>query len=165
MPLWVYGKIAARASLLPFEVGQPVLKGFLGYCYAVLCWSLSPAGVQGWTPEILAEPAQGEEVTDLLAAGDISSVPNLSLLHLSWEQLIPAASSSKRRRKSCSTVIPIRCCDSCHLLAGPGWLSLGTGLGAHRESPKQWGLFGDIKDHSGYLFCYGGKMIACSFFI
>lgn len=39
----VYGKIEAQASLLPFEVGQPVLKGFLEYCYAVLCWSLSPA--------------------------------------------------------------------------------------------------------------------------
>lgn len=99
--------------------------------------------------------------------GDVSSVPNPSCLHLSWEQLIAAVSSSKRKRKSCSTAIPARCCDSCHLLAGchralasPS----GTGPVAHKESPKSWGLFWDFKDHSGYLFCYVGKMSVRFFF-
>lgn len=106
-----------------------------------------------------------------LTQGDISSVPNLFCLHLSWEQLVAAVSSSWGRGRAAPPGLP-----SGAVIAVTSWLVLagrhpalasppGSGLVAHRESPKSWGLFSNIKDHSGYLFCYVGKMRVYSFFI
>lgn len=91
------------------------------------CWQTCALLLHWWVEHQKSYRNMHEEGRWLicLPQGDISSVPNLSHLHLSCEQLIAAVSSSRRKRKSCSTTIPVRCCDSCHLLAGPGWLSSG----------------------------------------
>lgn len=107
----IWGRAACSKWLLRVLLCSSLLKSCLQTCALLLEW---------WVEHQKSYQNTCEEGKWLiwLPQGDISSVPNLSPLHLSWEQMTAPVSSSKRKRKSCSTTIPIKCCDSCHLLAG-----------------------------------------------
>lgn len=100
-----------------------------------------------------------------LPQGDISSAPNLPPLHLSWEQMTAAVSSSKRKRKRSCTMIPIKCSDSCHLLAGPGWRGPArTGLMAGR-APNHEVYSVTSRITADVCFVMLGRWVSVPFFI